>query len=145
VLVTRAVYRLTDDQRGRVTFQLNGNGYRFAPGHAPRLQLLGRDAPAYRASNGSFSVKVSRLRVELPVAERPGSVPGVGSAGGRKRTISTRRPFVRHKTCTFSSKVRFRHKRRFGKAKRLTVRVRYGGNAVLTPAKARVRRVRIRR
>jgi hypothetical protein len=192
VLVTRGVYRLTDNQRGRVSFQLNGNGYRFAAGHAPRLELLGRDAPAFRASNGSFSVKVSKLRIELPVAEQPGSVPGVGSATGgrerprlsararlskrrvlrtrgrlilprgvsraagcrgrvsiqvkaRKRTISTRRAFVRHKTCRFSSKVRFRHKRRFGRAKRLTVRVRYGGNARLTPAKARVRRVRIHR
>jgi len=190
VLVTRGVYRLTDNQRGRVTFQLNGNGYRFASGHAPRLQLLGRDAPAFRASNGSFSVKVSNLRVVLPVAEKPGSVPGVGAlrrkrprlsvrvrlskrrvlrtrgrlilprgvrrAAGcrgrvsvqvkaRKRTISTRRAVVRRKTCRFSSKVRFRHPRRFGKAKRLTVRVRYGGSAVLAPAKARVRRVRIRR
>ena len=176
-----------------------GNGYRFEPGHAARLELLGRDAPAFRASNGSFSVKVSNLRVVLPVAERPGSVPGVGApparlqalarkhprlkvrnrlsqaarpahhraadpaarrvaqargcrgrvsirVKARKRTISVRRPFVRHKTCRFASKVRFhRAKRRFGKAKRLTVRVRYGGNAVLTPAKTGVRRVRIRR
>jgi hypothetical protein len=191
VLVTRGVYRLTDNQRGRVTFQLNGNGYRFASGHVPRLELLGRDAPAFRASNGSFSVKVTKLRVVLPVAERSGSSPGVGSAGGRKRprlsvrvrlskrrvlrtrgrlvlprgvsraagcrgrvsiqvkarkrTISRRRAFVRHNTCRFSSKVRFRHQRRFGRAKRLTVRVRYAGNAELKPAKARIRRVRIRR
>ena len=62
-----------------------------------------------------------------------------------QRTISKRRAFVRHKTCRFSSKVRFHHQRRFRKAKRLTVRVRYGGNAVLTPAKTGVRRVRIRR
>jgi hypothetical protein len=197
VLVTRGVYRLTDGQRGRITFQLNGNGYRFEPGHAPRLQLLGRDAPSFRASNGSFSVKVSNLRVVLPVAERPGSVPGVGAppsllqslgrrhprlkvrnrlskrrvlrttgrlilprgvsrkrgcrgrlsvqVKARGRTISTRRPFVRHKTCRFSSKVRFRRASRFGKARRLTVRVRFGGNAALTPAKSRVGRVRIRR
>jgi hypothetical protein len=190
VLVTRGVYRLTDNQRGRITFQLNGNGYRFASGHAPRLELLGRDAPAYRASNGSFSVKVAKLRVVLPVAEQPGSVRGVGAlrrqrprlsvrvrlskrrvlrtrgrlilprglsrAAGcrgrisiqvkaRKRTIATRRAFVRHKTCKFSSQVRFRHQRRFGKAKRLTVRVRYGGNARLTSAMARMRRVSTRR
>ena len=63
----------------------------------------------------------------------------------RKRTISTRRPFVRHKTCRFASKVRFRRASRFGTAKRLTVRVRFRGNAVLTPAKTGVRRVRIRR
>ena len=189
VLVTRGVYRLTDNQRGRITFQLNGNGYRFAPGHAPRLELLGRDPPSYRAGNGSFTVKVSNVRAVLPVVERPGTVAGVGALNrrhprlsvrvrlskrrvlrtrgrlirprgvsraaacrgrisiqvkARKRTISTRRAFVRHKTCRFSSKVRFHHKRRFGGAKRLTVRVRYGGNARLTPAKARVRRVRIR-
>ena len=196
-LVTRGVYRLTDNQRGRVTFQLSGNGYRFEPGHAPRLQLLGRDAPAFRAGNGTFSVKVSNLRIVLPVAERPGSVPGVGApparlqalarkhprlkvrnrlskrrvlrttgrlilpkrvsrkrgcrgqisiqVKARKRTISTRRAFVRHQTCRFASKVRFHRAKRFGKAKRLTVRVRYGGNAALTPAKTGVRRVRIRR
>jgi hypothetical protein len=197
VLVARGVYRLTDDQRGRITFQLSGNGYRFPAGHAPRLQLLGRDAPYYRASNGSFSVKLSNVRVVLPVAERPGSVPGVGApparlqalgrrhpklsvrvrlskrrvlrtrgrlilprgvtratgcrgrlsirVKARKRTIAARRAFVRHRTCRFASKLYFRHRRRFGRAKRLTVRVRYGGNAVLTPAKTSVRRVRIRR
>ena len=85
VLVSRAVYRLTDNQRGRATFQLSGNGYRFAAGHAPRLELLGRDAPYYRASNGSFSAMVANLRVELPVAERPGSVPGVGAPAARAR------------------------------------------------------------
>ena len=51
---------------------------------------------------------------------------------------------MRHKTCRFSSKVRFRHQRRFRGAKRLTVRVRYGGNAALKPTKTVVRRVRIR-
>jgi hypothetical protein len=197
VLIARGVYRLTDDQRGRITFQLSGNGYRFAPGHAPRLQLLGRDAPAFRASNGAFEVTVSKLRAVLPVAERPGSVPGVGAppaalqalarkrprlsvrvrlgkrrmlrttgrlilprgvtrargcrgrvairVKARTRTIAKRRPSVRRKTCRFASKVRFRRSGRFGKAKRLTVRVRFGGNAALTPAKTVVRRVRIRR
>ena len=204
VLVSRGVYRLLDDQRGSIVFQLSGNGYRFARGHTPRLELLGRDAPYYRASNGAFSVKVSGLRVLLPVAEEPGSGSGPGSGPGvtapppllqalgrkrprlsvrvrytrkrrvvrtrgrlilpagvtrargcrgrvsiqikaRKRTISTRRRFVGRTTCRFSSKVRFRHRSRFGKAKRLTVRVRYGGNAELTPAKAGPRRVKIRR
>ena len=195
MLISRGVYRLTDDQRGRITFQLSGNGYHFAPGHAPRLQLLGRDAPAFRASNGSFSVAVSNVRAVLPVAERPGSVPGVGApparlqglkrprlsvrvrlgkrrllrttgrlilprgvtrargcrgrvsirVRARKRTIVTRRPAVRRKTCAFASKVRFRRKGRFGTAKRLTVRVRFGGNAALAPAKPRTRRVLIRR
>ena len=160
--MTRGVYRLTDNQRGRVTFQLSGNGYRFEPGHAPRLQLLGRDAPAFRASNGSFSVKVSnlpsccrsprsparcrasarrppaagagrkrpRLKVRVRLSKRrvlrtpgrlilPKGVWRSAAAAGRSRSRSRRArrrsrrggAFVRHKTCKFCSKVRFRHPR----------------------------------
>ena len=77
LLVTRGAYRLLPDQRGDVTFQLNGNGNRFAPGHRVRLELLGRDAPYLRASNGTFTVLVSRLRIELPVHERPSRARGI--------------------------------------------------------------------
>ncbi len=35
-----------------------------------RVEILGRDAPTYRPSNGTFSVAVSRLRVEMPTRER---------------------------------------------------------------------------
>lgn len=62
-----------------------------------------------------------------------------------RRTISTRRAFVRRTACTFATKVRFRSARRFRGAKRLKVTVRYGGNAVLTPAALKSRRVKIRR
>jgi fermentation-respiration switch protein FrsA (DUF1100 family) len=72
LLVTRGVYRLLDDQRGRVVFQLQGNGYQFEPGHQVKLELTGSDAPHWRKSNGTFSVRVSRLRVDLPVAGRSG-------------------------------------------------------------------------
>ena len=48
---------------------LNGNGWRFAAGHTAQVELLGRDAPAYRPSNGTFSVTVSRVRVELPTRQ----------------------------------------------------------------------------
>jgi fermentation-respiration switch protein FrsA (DUF1100 family) len=65
-LITRGVYRLTDNQQGQITFQLHGNGYRFAAGDTVKLQLLGRDAPYYRASNGTFTVAVSNLTVSLP-------------------------------------------------------------------------------
>ena len=92
MLVTRGIYRLLDNQSGRITFQLNGNGYRFEKGHVPRLELLGRDAPYYRASNGSFSVAVSKLQVVLPVAERPGSVPGVVSPPGALQRLGRKRP-----------------------------------------------------
>ncbi|MEK6271701.1 MAG: CocE/NonD family hydrolase [Actinomycetota bacterium] len=66
-LVDRGVYSLRNDQGGRIAFQLHGNGYRFGEGHTVALQLLGRDAPYYQASNGVFSVQVSNLSVTLPL------------------------------------------------------------------------------
>jgi fermentation-respiration switch protein FrsA (DUF1100 family) len=65
-LISRGVYRLADGQTGQISFQLHGNGYRFAPGDTVKLELLGRDAPYYRASNGTFTVQVSNLTVTLP-------------------------------------------------------------------------------
>jgi fermentation-respiration switch protein FrsA (DUF1100 family) len=65
-LVSRGVYRLTENQTGPITFQLHGNGYEFAKGDTVKLQLLGRDAPYYRASNGTYSVEVSNLTTSLP-------------------------------------------------------------------------------
>jgi hypothetical protein len=65
-LVSRGVDRLAENQEGTITFQLHGNGYAFAPGDTVKLQLLGRDAPYYRASNGTFAIEVSSLSVSLP-------------------------------------------------------------------------------
>jgi fermentation-respiration switch protein FrsA (DUF1100 family) len=65
-LITRGVYRLLDSQSGSITFQLHGNGYVFPAGDTVKLQLLGRDAPYLRASNGEFAVEVTNLRVSLP-------------------------------------------------------------------------------
>ena len=67
-LVSRGIYRLRDNQKGKVVFQLFGNGWRFARGHTAKLELVGSDAPFVRASNFSFSVKVSKLSVDLPTA-----------------------------------------------------------------------------
>jgi predicted acyl esterase len=64
--VSRGVYRLLENQQGQITFQLHGNGYEFPAGDTVKLQLLGRDAPSYRASNSAFSVEVSALTVSLP-------------------------------------------------------------------------------
>jgi hypothetical protein len=71
-LVTRGVYRLTPDQSGPIVFQLHGNGYTFAKGHTVKLELAPSDAPQFRASNGSFSVRVSDLVAQLP-APAPGA------------------------------------------------------------------------
>ena len=66
VLVSRGVYRLRDNQRGKVVFQLFGNGWRFAKGHTAKLELLGRDPNFLRTCNFKFSVRLSRTRVGLP-------------------------------------------------------------------------------
>ena len=67
-LISRGVYRLTDNQTGTITFQLHGNAYEFAKGDTVKLELLGRDAPYYRASNTSFAVEVSNLSAVLPTS-----------------------------------------------------------------------------
>jgi fermentation-respiration switch protein FrsA (DUF1100 family) len=79
-LVSRTSYRLEDNQTGPLTFQLYGNGYRFEAGHVAKLELLGRDSPYLRASNGPFSVQVSDLTLELPTAEKPGAAGGLVTA-----------------------------------------------------------------
>ncbi len=65
-LISRGIYRLADNQQGGLTFQLHGNGYTFAAGDTVKLELLGRDAPYYRASNGAFTIAVSNLVASLP-------------------------------------------------------------------------------
>jgi fermentation-respiration switch protein FrsA (DUF1100 family) len=67
-LISRGVLRLADNQSGPITFQLHGNGYEFAAGDTVKLELLGRDAPYYRASNGAFTIQVSDLTVSLPTS-----------------------------------------------------------------------------
>jgi predicted acyl esterase len=70
-LVARGLYRPTTD--GRQVFQLHPGAWRFAPGHVAKLELLGRDAPYGRPSNGTFTVAVRSLALRLPVRERRGA------------------------------------------------------------------------
>jgi fermentation-respiration switch protein FrsA (DUF1100 family) len=65
-LVSRGLYRLRDDQSGKILFELFGGGWRFAKGHIAKLELLGRDPKYLRTSNFRFSVRIARARVELP-------------------------------------------------------------------------------
>ena len=69
-LVTRGQYRLLNNQKGELTFQLNGNAYKFAKGHTVELELLGQDPNYMRKSNGTFAVSVSKLTVALPTREK---------------------------------------------------------------------------
>jgi predicted acyl esterase len=66
ILITEGVYSLTENQTGTIKFQLNGNGYEFAKGDTVKLELMGRDAPQWRASNAPFTVEVSDLSAVLP-------------------------------------------------------------------------------
>jgi predicted acyl esterase len=65
-LVSRGVYRLTPNQRGRIAIKLFGNGYRFARGHRVKLELTGSDPNYFRRANGSFRVRVSKLVLHMP-------------------------------------------------------------------------------
>jgi dienelactone hydrolase len=73
-LISRGAYRIDPKApNGRQTFQISANAYHFAAGHIPQLELLGRDAPFLRPSNGVFSIAVSNLELRLPVHEVPGA------------------------------------------------------------------------
>jgi hypothetical protein len=71
-LVARNVFRPADGAKSLV-WQLNANAWHFAKGHRPRLQILGRDVPYMRASNGQFTIKVSNATIWLPTRERKGN------------------------------------------------------------------------
>ena len=69
-LITRGAYRLTDEQKGRFTFTLDGNGWKFAKRHRIVVELLGRDDPTYAPSPTAFSATLRGVKVKLPVREK---------------------------------------------------------------------------
>jgi hypothetical protein len=70
-LVARGLYRPTSARSQ--SFELFANGWRFAAGHVPKLELLGNDAPFGRPSSRPFEIGVERVDLRLPVRERLGS------------------------------------------------------------------------
>lgn len=77
-LISRGVYRFDSNAPdGRQTFQLEANGWHFAAGHIPKLELLGRDSPFLLASPTPFTVDVANLTLSLPIHE---SAAGTASA-----------------------------------------------------------------
>jgi predicted acyl esterase len=75
-LVARGLLRPGSGGKGTV-FQLHPQGYRFAPGHVAKLELLPSDAPYARPSNIQAPITVSNLQLRLPVLEKPGSLGGL--------------------------------------------------------------------
>lgn len=93
-LVARGLWRPDDGGPERQAFQLHPNGWTFAAGHVPRLELIASDStgnPASslgnygRPSNGQRDVTVGNLELRLPVIERPGALGGVVKAPAKKR------------------------------------------------------------
>lgn len=80
-LVSRSGYRLADGQT-KVTVQLHGNGWRFAPGHVAKLELLGEDPPYLQVNKEAFTLQLSNVVAELPTLEAPNSSGAFSSATG---------------------------------------------------------------
>ncbi|MFI5123645.1 MAG: CocE/NonD family hydrolase C-terminal non-catalytic domain-containing protein, partial [Vicinamibacteria bacterium] len=70
-LVARGLYR--PDAKPRQAWQLHPAAWKFEAGHTIELQLLGADPPYSRPSNSSFEIEVARLKLRLPVRQRPDS------------------------------------------------------------------------
>ena len=91
-LVARGLWRPASGGPTKQVFQLHPNGWLFAAGHVPKLELLGNDADpgggalsSYgRASNDQQPVTVSKLKLRLPVLERPGALDALVKAPGPK-------------------------------------------------------------
>jgi X-Pro dipeptidyl-peptidase (S15 family) len=105
-LVARNVYRPADGDTS-LLWQLNANAWHFAAGHHPRLEILGRDVPYMRASNGQFSIAVSDARITLPTRETKGNritkaralplPPGAKRARPVPRASNKKKKAVRHR------------------------------------------------
>jgi hypothetical protein len=140
-LISRGAYRLMADQTGkRIVFQLHGNGWKFAAGHAPQLELLGRDAPYLRPSNNTFTVSVSNVLVELPTLERPGTgpvlQPSLGRpAPGKKKLKVTGKP----RRTRVGKRTRFTFRVRAGKKNVRRATVKFAGRKHKTGKSGRVR------
>ncbi|MBL7491735.1 prolyl oligopeptidase family serine peptidase [Frankia sp. AgB1.9] len=69
ILVSRGLYRVTANQSGTISFQLDGNAYTFAAGHRPKLELLSSDGPYARPSNGISTTFALTVTAKLPIVQ----------------------------------------------------------------------------
>jgi predicted acyl esterase len=70
-LVTHGIYRPRTGEPEYQVFQLHPNGWHFAAGHVPKLELVGQSPPYGRQAGGSYWISVSGLDLRLPVVESP--------------------------------------------------------------------------
>jgi dienelactone hydrolase len=82
-LVDRGLWRPVPGTNKAQVFQLHPNGYQFAAGHVPKLELLPQDYNAGltggygRPSDDQNPVKVKGLELRIPVLEKPGALTGL--------------------------------------------------------------------
>ena len=76
VMTDRGHRRLTAAEiaAGRVTYELNGNGWRFEPGHRIRLEITQDDEPYLKATTLASAATVTGATLELPVREGDSSI-----------------------------------------------------------------------
>ena len=68
VLVDRGPYRATSPS-GTVTYELNGNGWRFPAGHRVRIEVAQDDGGYLKASSIPSTATIHGVRLTLPVRE----------------------------------------------------------------------------
>lgn len=93
LLVSRTGYRLQGHGSQRIVFQLHGNGWLFRAGQEIKLELVGQDAPYYRASARGPSVRIHSIVMVMPTLQRPNGrqikapasapLPAPGESGAR--------------------------------------------------------------
>jgi hypothetical protein len=89
-LVDRGLWRPANGGPTKQVFQLHPNGWNFAAGHVPKLELLASDSGSSplstygRPSDGQAPVDVSDLELRIPVLEKPGALGGLVGAPAPK-------------------------------------------------------------
>ena len=137
-------YRLTADDVGRTTLIAVATDSAGQTGAAVRTVTVNRFAP--RSLSAKTTPRTDRRRpfrfTTRGVLRLPAGVTRKQACAGgdvavqikaARKTISTRRVAL-SRTCSYRSRVTFRSRSRFPKSGKLTVRVRFLGNAVLALA-----------
>lgn len=70
VLIDRGLRVIDDHADARTFFELQGNGWRFEPGHRVRIELAQDNSPYIRASDQPSALVISAVKLGLPVRER---------------------------------------------------------------------------
>ena len=78
VMVDRGVRRVASTS-GPLTYQLHGNGWRFAAGHKVRIEVAQDDDPFLRASTVPSSATINHVTLRIPVREETSYVRPKGA------------------------------------------------------------------